>query len=398
MKLRLDTLPSMRLLICIALVPVLACVDAPEAPGAPPGVEPIAKPCVGGCGLNGAVVDGVPFSWLRLDGEPNDDGVTYLEFAINNQVRKLDIDGHFLRYRAGAEWRMHHDLIGGVIRIAIADKKYNVTIVDVNYKKCSETPSSGVWGCTEPGEPYWTAIDSGDAETYRLRWSPADDHNRKPEEVCPTIPVDLIRGTNSLDAVAFEGEHYAPDTRLITETATGNNAPFNIACLGSLPAKQELTRRTSASKFDVYQTTIDDDRQALTRVWAAEYCLGSSFTHQSHRLRVRDRHGWMYKGAPLGWLGAPFVGLKFPAKPAIVNFNYEAVWNANGAVCLDVARLAVADPNVPPEADIWSRIEAECGALPPPCTGQPWFPHDWKSHGDFLTATVAPVAFPRPAK
>ena len=68
----------------------------------------------------------------------------------------------------------------------------------------------------------------------------------------------------------------------------------------------------------------------------------------------------------------------------------EAVWDAHGAVCLETPRLGVDDPNVPPEADIVGQIIAGCGALPPKCSDQPWYPDHWTDHGQLRTAMPVP--------
>src|SRR5262249_14821540 len=153
----------------------------------------------------------------------------------------------------------------------------------------------------------------------------------------------------------------------------------NIACVGSLPAKMYLSRRTFASSDGgTYVSVIENDRQALVHAWAAEYCgAGSSFTHSGHKLRVRDNMpspagpGWFPQTAPLGWSDAtpPLLASEKCDDPPCA--RYEAVWDVNGAVCLDTPRMAVDDP-IGTDPDIERKIAATC-QRPPRCSDQSWF-------------------------
>lgn len=368
----------MRSLHAIALLSATGCIAPPNAS---PDVEPIEKPCISCMPQNSPLVGGHSVSWLRLDHMANDDGVRFVEFYKNGVPRSLDIDGNILRYLGGdGKWHGYKDLVGTVIRIQIENVQYDVTIAEV--KNCTSVfPSpGGTTYCSEPGIPYWTDSYSGQAETYRLTWNNATEPDSIRKEVCPYLEPEPTTGGHTYEAVVFEGDHFDPVTRNITETDTTQFvAPFNIACMGSLPAKQELSRRTAATRNATYDSTISDDRQALARAWAAQYCGTEAFTKTGHQLRIRDRREWLNQAA-WGWTNwAPFLNPKF---------KYEAVWDEHGAVCLDTPRLAVPDPKVKIDPLISAKIHEECGDIPP-CTGQPWFPAKWKDHGQFLTATIA---------
>jgi hypothetical protein len=349
---------------------VTACTGTPELDLSESTAA--ASNCTGGgCGDNGAVVDGSDISWFRLDHVPYKD-VQYLHFALSQHdmdngihADNLDVTRNRLRYGQPGAWHVGSDLEHTVIRVSAEGRVYDVEITEVHHDT-----------------PYWTELPSGFAESYRFTWTAKEplEPDRERGELCPTdVRADPL-WNHAFTAVVFEGEKYDDLTRDIRLTgAEMYVAPFNIACFGSLPAKQELSRRTSATVEGIYTTTIDDDRQNLARAWAAEYCGGGhSFTHQGHKLRIRDRHEWLFK-AGLGWSSS---------QASASDFHYEAVWADGRAVCLDTPRLAVQDARVPPDERIFDRIVAECGELPPPCTDQPWFPADWKSRGDFLTATI----------
>lgn len=352
--------------------------------------QAVESPCTGGCGANSPVVNGTPFWGLYLSGAVNDDGVKYLRFArdIDKMLAKtyatLDVDGGRLRFRTSttATWRGGQDLTGGIIAISIGPAEYYIKIAEVHPGPSDAGPAA---------EPYWTRTGEAGPETYLLQWGHIEelgDPTHVPRELCATTVIDDDAWQNQIDAVVFEGEQYDLTTRQIRLTSTGEGAWFNIACMGSLPAKMFLTRRTDASSDgEQYVSTIDNDRQAMVRAWAADYCgTGTSYTHAGHKLRINDRMpsafgppGWLPRHEPIGFT---------PLDTVAPSFHYEAVWNARGAVCLDLPRMSAADPKFAADPQMLDKVYVEC--KPPPCTGQPWFPSGWANHGAFITATKWP--------
>lgn len=375
--------------IPFALVLVAACAEVPALDVIEGKLDGGCDPKNSGCGENGGLVEGSDISWLRLDHQPYE-GVRYVHFATSQWnmdhaifADNLDIDGNRLRYGDQSVWHWGTELLNTVIRIFKTDPldprglplRYDIMITEVHSDM-----------------EYWMQVPSLDhPESYRFLWAKVENdasHSNR-GELCPyTTPPDpqgLWHG-HSFNAVVFEGEKYDNDTHDITPTAVDPvyGAPFNIACIGSLPAKQAMTRRTTAASTNTYMTTIADDRQNLARAWAAEYCGGGhSFTHQGHKLRIADRRGWL-SAAMVGWT---------PAQWMSSSFRVEAVWKDGKAVCLETPRMAVDDENVPPESGIWDRIRDQCGVLniPPRCSSQSWFSSgtgSWADEGDFLTATI----------
>lgn len=350
----------------------------------------VESPCTGGCGENGGMINGVPFWGLYLSGADNDDGVHYLRFARNTvlmnakQYATLDVDGGRLRFRTSstAVWQYGSALIGGILAIGIGTAEYYVKIAEVHPGPSDVGPAA---------EPYWTRTGEPGPETYLLRWGNLDelgDPTHPPRELCATTVLDDDVWHNQVDAVVFEGEQYALGTRQIRPTPTDDKAWFNVACMGSLPAKMFLTRRTDASSDGAqYVSTIDNDRQAMVRAWAADYCgSGRSYTHAGHKLRINDRMpsssgppGWLPRHEPIGFT------LLDTFDPS---FHYEAVWDAHGAVCLDLPRMSADDPRFDADPEMLGKVHAEC--KPPPCADQPWFPLGWAAHGAFITATLWP--------
>lgn len=371
----------MRILHVIALIPAIGCVAPPDPSLDIESSELTQHACIACRFSNGGLVGGHSAAWLRLDGEPNDDGVKFLEFRKDNIPYKLDIDGNILRYwGSDHRWHGYKELEGAVIRVQVRKKRYELVIDSV--KNCDSRFASKMEKaqCVDPGIPFWTAVPSGEAETYRFRWRDQLEPTHE-GETCPGIDLDGTTGGRGFEAVVFEGEYYDPVTRAITETDTTRfRAPFNIACIGSLPAKLALARRTTATSDPTYTSTISDDRQALARAWAAQYCGMTSFTETGHRIQMRDRRGWL-ETATLGWSDEEAV-----SEPS---FKYEAVWDENGAVCLDTPRLAVKELNIGLKHVTSLKITKECGDIPK-CAEQAWFPENWMEHGQLLTATVDP--------
>ena len=364
------------------------CLDS-EVAGAEDGVAvPVAslssisqnfEDCGFACGDNGGVVDGVFFWELNLAGLPNAKQVKYRSFArseldmqLGNTLR-LDVEGARLRAlnpNTGL-WLEGLQLEGGVLLVTVGTSRYFIKIAEVH---------TGY----DDGERYWTK-DQGKrefVETYDFRWAVAPPPAANPpstifyQDVCAvTTPADEP-WKHELAALVFEGDRYDIHTKLITPSPTTPfQAWFNIACAGSLPAKMHLTRRTSAaSDLPIFSSAIDDDRQAMARMWAADYCGdGTTFTVTGHKLRIRDHKtfslahdGWIPSAAP--------VGFSQPDS-AKLGFSYEAVWGPDGAVCLDTPRLVSRQ-----------EIEAHCGYAIPKCSSQPWFPASWRDHGQVLSA------------
>ena len=124
--------------------------------------------------------------------------------------------------------------------------------------------------------------------------------------------------TGANEAILYAGDRY--DARRMTVTATGAAADgwLNIACAGTALAKLYLMRHTEASQE---VATTRAERQAMLKMLAADvHGDGRSFT---------------VAGQPLHWADAKQI-TRFGAPTGAV----EAVWNENGAVCLNVPRIA----------------------------------------------------------
>jgi ADYC domain len=366
----------------LALLASLAsCVDEAAAPLAGTArIEQHFAECDFACGDNGGMIDGVFFWELNLGGAVGASSIAYRRFARSEldlglrRVLRLDVLGGRLRALDSSTntWIEGTALAGGVMEISVAGKLYLVKIAAVHT------------GPAE-GQPYWTKTPANRelVETYTLRWAvkPPDLFTTTPvyTDVCATTTPPDEPWTNQLDALVFDGERYDVSSKEITAWPTTQfTSWFNVACAGSLPAKMHLVRRTAAASNGLFTSTIEDDRQAFARMWAADYCgTGETFTITGHKLRVRDRKtfqapndGWLAEVGPVSWSAVDAT---------VPGFSYEAVWDADGAVCLEAPRLVAR-----------AKIETACGRAIPRCSDQSWFPGDWKSHGMLLSANPAP--------
>jgi hypothetical protein len=365
----------------LALLGSLAsCADEPGPPDLTSRIEQRFVDCGFPCGDNGGMIDGVFFWELNLGGQVGANEVAYRRFARSEldlglrRVLRLDVLGGRLRALdlITNTWVEGDALAGGVMEIAVGDKIYLVKIAAVHN------------GAAE-GQAYWTksAANREFVETYTLRWAvkPPDLFTTTPvyTDVCATTTPPDEPWTRQLDALVFEGERYDVSSKEITTWPTTQfTSWFNVACAGSLPAKMHLMRRTAAASNALFTSTIEDDRQAFARLWAADYCgTGETFTITGHKLRVRDRKtflapndGWIAELGPVSWSATEVTKS---------GFSYEAVWDADGAVCLETPRLVAR-----------KEIEEACGHRIARCSEQSWFPNDWKSHGMLLSANPAP--------
>jgi hypothetical protein len=157
-------------------------------------------------------------------------------------------------------------------------------------------------------------------ETYRLVYTAPDTPGETP--LCNDPPDDGGSGTppwqRPLEAILYTGDRYdALQKRVIVDRES--RGWFNIACAGSVLAKLHLTRHTTAGSNDDYATS-QAQRQAMLKMYVSDVC-GTG-------------HAWTKKGTPLHWTNNRGWGDLDGNE-----FAHEALWDENGAVCLDVHRL-----------------------------------------------------------
>ncbi len=330
---------AMRFLVCAAVVMAAGACASPEAdPGVgvayyiPPGEE---DPCLpNGCGGNSPVMDGVYFWRLHvatLPGLPSPEGVQITSVQKNGTPMRLEVVN-------GDELFAVHPVTGAVIAqgTSLPGTRIDVSVNGQPYEIFIEwaAPSESFW--VGSGLPIWR---------YRFKYRPLfGAGHRKYKPLCSEGDNDPTQ----LDALVFAGDLYDPDTKAIT-IGPATAGWMNIACAGSAIYKMHTVGHTSAAEARLGIPTTLDQRRAMLNAWTSNVCgTGEAFTHQGEPITLRES---------LNIFDMP----PYNAVPQ----SREAIWDENGAVCLNVHRLDEDD------LEIYDKIAAACpgGVLPPPCTG-----------------------------
>jgi hypothetical protein len=340
--------------LCVVPVVVGACTDAyvAEVRVASASLEP--EPMNGGgscttadCGLNSAMIDGTYFSELYRPLVP-----FAASLVTNSQGIKIR---HF--YRSETDWFFNNpadalfDVEGGklvgarpgaILELSGPRGEINlVKIVAVDRTQVYWTePAPG--SAHRPIETYWLSYTK---PAYCVTASDGSVTCTNYQPLCKDKPLET--GV-AMPAVVFEGDRYDQDTLTVSDSSMTRPSWFNIACMGSLPAKMYLTRRTQAAAMDPLDpipVAPLPARQAFVHMWSANYCGdGYSFTETGHPLRIRDRDDTM----------SVELGVGFQDEDA---FSFEAVWGAEGAICLGQPRLS---------SYTFEDVQQHCASLLPP--------------------------------
>jgi len=188
--------------------------------------------------------------------------------------------------------------------------------------------------------PYYVGGLPADFEGFQVTYDTgvgSEEH-----ELCP-YSASVDASVTGDWAVFWKGDRFDPDTGRIFASDAGVGRWFNISCAGEAPIKM-LRARTGGA---VAPGSPVDQRQATLNMFTASYCgpTGKRYTQL---------------GVPLTW-----SDLSGPSQIGAVS-SYEAVWSANGAVCLTKPRIVL-------RTDIYCAI--------PTCTD----PAAWQSSGWLLS-------------
>lgn len=361
--------------------------SADPASEAPAPVEPLA--CQQGisaascdctennCGQNSPVIDGLPFSKLHLGGLPNPQGFSLIAFAVSDAAALAE--SYFV---PGFDVVMNNHFllnVGNVMVLEREGQKYFVKLVAVS--PTSPSPDS---------QPYWAHVESL-LPWYRLEYTTPEELLASPrpryQDLCKTYP-GASEGWNATGAFIFEGNVYNQVTITVESSprVPANQTWFNVACPGSLPAKMLATRRVD---IDGYGAS-PKEQQAFANMWSGNYCgTGRTFTKPGWPLRIRTRN-------PLGAVGS--IAWNHPASFVAGDVaSVDAVWSAEGAVCIDTPRLDTdpmlvdADPAEPGDQTWRHEIEQHCGRSIPRCTkNHEALPAGWQATGYVLSINPVP--------
>lgn len=353
---------AMHFRVCLAAVAVAAAAGGCAEPAPEPGVEVAyytapgdEDPCPpDGCGGNSPVVGGVYFWQLHigsLPGVANEGGVRItsitnangmaLRFRLADGDRLLGVDP-----MTGAVISQGTTLLGTRIALDVNGMPYELLI-----------------DAAAPSESFWVG-DPLPIWLYSFRYRPL------PSEQDPDRPVRWRALCSEGDgdptlvhAMVFGGDRYDPVTKKIT-VGPETRGWMNIACAKSAIYKMHKIGHTTAAQSRLGLVTTVAQRRAMLNAWTSNVCgTGEAFTRQGEPITLRDALGWFGK--------APYNG---------VAVSPEAIWDEDGAVCLDVHRLHEDD------AAIYDKMRAACGgSLPPSCAE---LAGSWTTHGHVRTGNL----------
>jgi hypothetical protein len=251
------------------------------------------------CGFNAATADGLDIGELNTGGNPNDSDVRLVKFrSASNVAHGIRVDGDEI---------LAIDSHGGVLSGAdLVGFKFDVI-------KAGQTVTVVINGIGS--EVLWTMGDDT-LVTYALAYE--DQNGVAYKNVCadnsdfPTMEV----------ATVISGERYNFDNKTVLEDQSGW---FSIACAGSALAKMKLMDYTPNNP-----ESTAAQRQATIKMITADYCgTGESFTVDGTPLLWQNNGGSVeYNDALLPDGHTPML---------------EAIWDENGAVCLNTPRIADRD-------------------------------------------------------
>ena len=207
------------------------------------------------------------------------------------------------------------------------------------------------------------------AKTYQLTWnSPTPGVQKTRIPVCGVSTDE--DGILPFHAVLFEEDRIDADQLRVTHLERNW---FNIGCKGHTLAKLHLYGRTKAAQYWMGATTSLNERTALIKLLAGDYCgNGHPFTVAGVPLQIRDSRNW-YNDVTNAWA-------------------LEAKWTENGATCLNVPRIDYQGSYTEFAPDVETLLTtSEDGwctpenPRPPPCVG---WADPFYSGGYFISVNV----------
>jgi len=259
------------------------------------------------CGFNSSEVNGRAIRELNLDGVANSSGMKIVGFIAPLGILgnyKLAVKNDELVAKYNGSTLRGLQLIGATILVkepGLLSLPLPITIAGYD-----EIPS---WA---PGTP--------DVGTYALVY-PDLGSLTGTRNVCNGDLIDVL----ATAAVVLGGETYNLSTKEVNE---GLDRWFTIGCAGSAAAKMRLFNYGPQSDFDGNGNPATvDQRQATLKMITADYCgNGTSYTANGTPLQFEDAANTV---AVSGTPGAS-----------------EAIWTAEGALCLDTLRTGAARTSV----------------------------------------------------
>jgi hypothetical protein len=282
-------IPFASLALSLALA---ACDDVPDRES-DPDVELRGLGACPKCQLNSAQVNGVPFSYLDLTGEPNDQrvSVAYMRSADGRTADFGVYEEEIAAYDQGGLVAYGADLIGWELIFLVEE-----TVVTIRISGRELLPSWAANG--KPISVYALEVGGG---------------NGAPMNICPgkksgTASITLLHGET------YDGEHKVIDKvgKQWATLACLNDALFKVKRLGYGP---------NGNQGPGGQPATPNQRTATLKMVTADYCgTGHSFTTDNTKIIWRNAAKTVI---------TPDIGLY--VQP-------EAVWTEKGASCIGKPR------------------------------------------------------------
>ncbi|HEY0135541.1 MAG TPA: ADYC domain-containing protein [Nannocystis sp.] len=261
---------------------------------------------------------------LHQFGLPNSTSVTII--GVRSPAHKLHhlrvIDDEFVALKGSTVVASGGQLVGWTIILDTPDGQVDVHISAHD----GQVPS---------------LVDGGPmSSAYGLKY----EHQDMPGELISVCPGE---GADDAVVTLVLGETYDPELKLVNADQAGW---FTLACGGEAVAKMKLLNYGPSADFDGSgEPATVDQRQATLKMITADYCgTGTSYTVQGLAVVWADEAGTVGPTSP-------------PAGASV-----EAIWTADGAVCLDTPRWA--DPQVVAE----ECVLPSCDQISPNTPGIVW--------------------------
>jgi hypothetical protein len=254
------------------------------------------------CGYNTSEINGKSLQELNLDGEANADGVELVGFLppaglLLNYA--LDTDGDALVARGGLlgnSTLRGPALVGGALLLKVDGLV--IPVVIAGYEEVTSWADGGA-----PVPAY--ALVYADLDAPLLQRS-----------VCKGTLLDPLQAS----VVILAGDRYDLDAKTVS---AGDDGWLTLACAGSAAAKMALLGYGPNADVDGEDAPpTPAQRQATLKMITADYC--------------GDGHSYTADGTPLRWENAAGTVIAPDVEPS----DLEAIWSANGALCLDTPRIA----------------------------------------------------------
>jgi len=302
------------------------------------------------CGTNSPEIANFGFWELNLPpaistpGSPNNAGFQLVGFVKGTTTYLPRVFEGKLTASNGKTTLSGSQLVGGWLALVRGNRKFKLRVNEVGRATSWAQPAVGLVVL----------------ESYLLDWTEfvgsGGGNDKEFKNVCNNPPRkdsgDLLHMLE-FHTLLFEGDRI--DAKPKRDTGVDNKW-FNLGCAGSALAKMALTGHTEASRNAGTFNTSLDERQAMLKLFAGDYCGdGTPFT---------------VAGQPLSWADDANT-MQLDAVP----LQREARWYEKGPACLDAPRIDV-NPTplgtstfaTPPT--IYDQVIAHCPAqLPPPCSG-----------------------------